>query len=317
MNKLLTIAIPTFNRPHFLDEQLSWLARAIEGFESDCEIIISDDGSTDNTQDILEKWRSSFSNTTFKLSINSENCGPVKNITQCLKMATSKYVWVVGDDDELKDTTVAYVLNNLKENPDLGVLILNYSIYYVPVERLVCERYFDIEDERVRSDGKEMLERIVEEKKAANGIGFITTLVFRTDLVQQSIERWSDSASNFEAPVYWTGFCGLHGSVKISKDIYVQYNCGMNSKPTDKQWFRHNYFDLPTVYVKLAQIGYSEKLFRELILTHFKQSNLRVILGSLRRWPIMTVNTMVPYLGVVGVSTWKSLFSHQYKEAHS
>ena len=42
MQKLLTIAIPTYNRAALLDKQLAWLATAIKGFESECEIIISD-----------------------------------------------------------------------------------------------------------------------------------------------------------------------------------------------------------------------------------------------------------------------------------
>ena len=42
--KLLTIAVPTYNRAELLDKQLAWLAQAIQGFESECEIIISDNG---------------------------------------------------------------------------------------------------------------------------------------------------------------------------------------------------------------------------------------------------------------------------------
>ncbi len=50
MHKLLTIAIPTYNRAELLDKQLAWLAQAIQGFESDCEIFVSDNCSTDHTQ---------------------------------------------------------------------------------------------------------------------------------------------------------------------------------------------------------------------------------------------------------------------------
>ena len=37
-----------------------WLASEILGYEDDCEIIISDNCSTDNTEEILEKWRSAL-----------------------------------------------------------------------------------------------------------------------------------------------------------------------------------------------------------------------------------------------------------------
>jgi hypothetical protein len=48
---------------------------------------------------------------------------------------------------------------------------------------------------------------------------------------------------------------------------------------------------------------------RQLLLEHFKQSNLRVILGSLRRWTGMTLRVMVPYLGLVISTFWRSRFA--------
>ena len=72
MNKLLTIAIPTYNRAALLDKQLAWLAIAIKGFESECEIIISDNCSTDNTPGVVKKsaTSSSFIYTNRRRSLN-------------------------------------------------------------------------------------------------------------------------------------------------------------------------------------------------------------------------------------------------------
>jgi glycosyltransferase involved in cell wall biosynthesis len=57
MNKLLTIAIPTYNRADLLDKQLEWLSQAIKGYESECEIFVSDNCSSDHTQEIIQKWQ--------------------------------------------------------------------------------------------------------------------------------------------------------------------------------------------------------------------------------------------------------------------
>ncbi|GCL41722.1 glycosyl transferase family protein [Dolichospermum planctonicum] len=45
MQKLLTIAIPTYNRAELLDKQLTWLSRAIKGFKTECEILVFDNCS--------------------------------------------------------------------------------------------------------------------------------------------------------------------------------------------------------------------------------------------------------------------------------
>ncbi|PAX46954.1 glycosyltransferase family 2 protein, partial [Brunnivagina elsteri] len=99
MTRLLTIAIPTFNRSVILDKQLEWLNQAIRGFENDCEILISDNCSTDNTPDIIKKWQNNFSNVVFISNCNTSNIGVMRNITFCLNTAQTKYVWVIGDDD--------------------------------------------------------------------------------------------------------------------------------------------------------------------------------------------------------------------------
>ncbi len=95
MNKLLTIAIPTYNRASLLDKQLAWLSEAIKEFESECEILVSDNCSTDNSQEVINKWQETLSNITLKVNRNSENIGVMKNIAYCLKAARTKYVCAI------------------------------------------------------------------------------------------------------------------------------------------------------------------------------------------------------------------------------
>ncbi len=305
MDKLLTIAIPTFNRSKFLEQQLTWLSKAIKGFESECEIIISDNCSSDDTQEIIKKWQQIFSNTTFKANRNAENIGVMRNIAYCFQSATSKYVWVIGDDDPIQDRTLAYVVENLKEYPDLALLNLNFSWLYAATGEIAYEHCFSVENETVSSDGKAVVERCLREN--FSGLAFMTAQVYRTEAVQLALEKWPSSPNNKEAQIYWTAFCGTQGSVKVTQDVYLQYACGMNSTPNPELWFKMNYSDVPEVYVKLMEIGYRKKFCRELILKHFAANNWKVVLGALRRWPSMTINTFLPYLNLVSASAWKIL----------
>ncbi|MBD2774446.1 glycosyltransferase family A protein [Iningainema tapete] len=307
MDKLLTIAIPTFNRAKFLEQQLTWLSKAINGFESDCEILISDNCSTDNTQEIIKKWQNIFINTIFKSHINNENIGLMPNLAYCLQAATSKYVWVIGDDDPIQENALADIIYSLKEHSDLSLLILNYSILYVPNNQIVRDRCFDVAQDEIYQNGKAVIEKYLKQEPTL--LAFMTAQVYRTSSAQQALSNWKDSLNNREAQIYWTAFCALQGRVKITKDVYVEYACGMNSVPGPELWFKMRYADLPTVYEKLTAIGYCQIICRKFILQHFAVTNWKVVLGALRQWPFFTIKIIIPYLYLVSVSLGK-LFLH-------
>jgi abequosyltransferase len=313
MNKLLTIAIPTYNRAKLLEQQLTWLAKAIKGFESECEIIISDNCSTDNTQEVIKKWQKHFSNTIFIANRNTENIGVMKNIAYCINAATSKYLWTIGDDDPIEINTLGYVLENLKQYSELSLLILNFSCRSAETGQLIYNRCFNVDNEEVYADGKALFEYCLEENHA--GVGFMTAQVYRTELVQSALQKWSSGLNNMEAQVYWTAFCAAHGSAKVTKETYVQNAFGVSYWMREpKVLLKMQYIDLPALYVKLIEIGYSNKFCRKLVLQHFFKNNWRVFLGSLRRWPILAITTIIPYLGLVSVSAWQMILPSKQLE---
>lgn len=81
--KILTIAIPTFNRASFLKNQLDFLSEEIIGFEDDCEIFVSDNCSDDETSVILEEFQQKLKSVTFQVWRNQQNVGAIKNIIHC------------------------------------------------------------------------------------------------------------------------------------------------------------------------------------------------------------------------------------------
>ena len=167
MKKLLTIAIPTYNRAKLLDIQLTWLAQAVKGFEDEIEIFVSDNCSTDNTQDIIKKWKAHLSNITFNSCKNAVNIGVMKNIMNCLNSATTKYVWAIGDDDPIQVRTISYAINKFKQYDDVSLLFFNFSgrnqitgeVIHPPT--IVGNRWFDIESEDGSGDGKAIFEHCI------------------------------------------------------------------------------------------------------------------------------------------------------------
>ncbi len=313
MAKLLTIAIPTYNRATLLDKQLAWLAKAIKGFELDCEIIISDNCSSDNTQEVIRKWQQHFHNIPFQANRNLTNIGVMRNIAYCIHAASSEYLWMVGDDDPIQLRTLGYVVKNLKKHPELSLLTLNFSCRYQPTGELIYPRCFNIEHEEINADGKAVFQRCLEENHS--GIGFLTAQVYKTVAIQNALKHWSSSVDNMEAQVYWVGYCAAQGSVKVTKETYLESAFGSSYWMQEpKTLLRMQYIDLPTIYAKIEEIGYPTKYCRGLILNHFIHNNWRVFLGALKRWPLIAINTILPYLSLVSNSVLQMIFLPKHVE---
>jgi len=124
--KLLSISIPTYNRAGYLDLCLSQICKQLHGNESDVELLVSNNNSTDDTESIVQKYiLQGFAINYVK---NDENIGSEKNVVQCYKRATGKYVLIFCDDDVFLDDSIMKILNVLKGG-EYGVVYLNSYMY--------------------------------------------------------------------------------------------------------------------------------------------------------------------------------------------
>lgn len=310
MNKLLTIAIPTFNRAELLDKQLAWLAKAIKGYEADCEILVSDNHSTDTTPDVVKKWQSLLKNFTFKYNRNPENIGVLKNIEFCLRNATTKYVWAIGDDDPIQERAVTYVLTKIKEQKNLSLLFLNFSgqnkITGEPVHppTIVGNRWFDADSEDGCGDSKAVFEHCFD--KSVGAVIFLTATIYRTDLIQQAFQAWLGAADNWIFLAYLAGYCAAHGNIIVTKDIYLECVVGVSYwQKEQNSALLMQYKHIPEVLVKLEENGYSKQFCRRMIVKNLQEVNLKVLLGALKRWPLFTVKTVIPFVVLVAVSAFE------------
>ena len=123
MNKpLLTIAIPTYNRANYLQLSIQQLKKD-ESLINDrtIEILIYDDCSTDNTDDVIKK--AIFKGMKIKHNKNLQNLGLDGNVAKCINDAKGKYIVILGDDDLFIDGAIKWLVNTLKQK-DFGVVCM-------------------------------------------------------------------------------------------------------------------------------------------------------------------------------------------------
>lgn len=86
-NKILTVAICAYNMEKYIERALK--SCIIENIEK-IEVLIMNDGSTDNTAKIAQKYCEKYPRS-FVL-INKENVGWGSNINQVVQIANGKYL---------------------------------------------------------------------------------------------------------------------------------------------------------------------------------------------------------------------------------
>jgi glycosyltransferase involved in cell wall biosynthesis len=307
VKKLLTIAIPTYNRAALLDKQLAWIANAIQGFESDCEIFVSDNCSTDNTQEIIKKWQDKLSYVTFNSHKNSKNLGVMPNIMNCYSSAKTEYVWAIGDDDPIGKEAVPYILEKIKKYQDLSLIFLNFSgrnkITGEPVHppTILGNRWFDIESENGARDGKAVFEHCF--TKSVGAVIFLTASIYKTDIVHSALQNWQDAAQNWISLAYLAGYCAANGRVIVTEKTYVECIVGVSYwQKEQKSALLMQYKHITEVLMKLEKSGYSKQYCRDMIWNSFQEANWKVLFGALRRWPLFTIKTVVPFFTLVTLS---------------
>ena len=101
-------------------KQIELLSQCSKDVLDKIEILISDNCSTDDTQQIVEEAiQGGFSCTYIR---NEINLGMDGNFVSCFRKASGKYVWLLGDDDIIIPNALRKIVDFLEVNNDLGLV---------------------------------------------------------------------------------------------------------------------------------------------------------------------------------------------------
>jgi glycosyltransferase involved in cell wall biosynthesis len=109
--ELVSIALCTYNGAAYLKEQLDTL---INQTYPNCEIIIVDDCSKDNTVEILKQYAESHYQ--IKLYINSENLGYTKNFEKAIGLCNGEYIALCDQDDIWDKNKISIMVEHIGNN---------------------------------------------------------------------------------------------------------------------------------------------------------------------------------------------------------
>lgn len=122
----LSVLIPTYNRSSFLKQCLSSIQESFKEVLNEnlpIEIIVLNNGSTDNTNEVLQQFEDIIH---LKILYEKDNIDFL-GFLKCISHARGKYCWLLGDDDFLIDGVKDLLLFLKEADPD--ILLLNHYFY--------------------------------------------------------------------------------------------------------------------------------------------------------------------------------------------
>lgn len=108
---LVSIALCTYNGEKFVAKQIKSI---LSQTYSNIELIICDDASTDNTNDIIKSFKDN--DTRVQHFINEKNIGFNKNFEKTFQTCSGDYIAVCDQDDIWLDDKIAVLVENIGEN---------------------------------------------------------------------------------------------------------------------------------------------------------------------------------------------------------
>ena len=117
----LSVIVPVYNAENYLHECVDVLLN--QDFKEPYEIIMVDDGSTDNSNKIIEEKKSNL----IKLITLSTNVGPASARNEGIKIAKGKYIYFLDADDKICKDTFKIMFNESR-NQDFDLVLSDKKV---------------------------------------------------------------------------------------------------------------------------------------------------------------------------------------------
>jgi glycosyltransferase involved in cell wall biosynthesis len=118
----VTIAIPTFNRSSWLQ---GCIVASLRQSYANFEIVVSDNASTDATQEVLR----GFASEKLRVIRQEENIGLVANWNACLAAAKGSHVVFVSDDDTVAPWLLERCVALARREPEIALIMALSDTY--------------------------------------------------------------------------------------------------------------------------------------------------------------------------------------------
>lgn len=288
----LSIIIPFYNVEPYFEDCLESIFYSNEDSD-ECEVILVNDGSPDNSMAIAEKYAALHGNVRV---LEQNNQGLSAARMNGLALAKGDYVWFVDSDDWLLPEWFPKIMSVLNdESPDLCITPLQWiyedsSDNHIDISSNVARRgkgkdYLRERPFPIYAAVRYVIRRELFEDKS---LYFPRNLLHEDEYFGRVLLYCAKSVRLLDTPAYAYRIRG--GSIttvpkiKSSEDILKIHDllmayCESNVRPEDKKWFQKDALTLIRCGFTRNEKIYSTKEFKS-----FRKENLRYILREYKKY---------------------------------
>ncbi len=255
-----SVIVPTYNRASYL--RLA-IVSVLQQKGVTFEIIISDDHSPDNTEDIIK----SFKDSRIRYMKNRIRLGTSLNFRQCFLACKGNYIFTLGDDDFLLDKDTLLTVLNVMEKYKTGM----GKIGAVGYEKTPDEPYQTlILSDKVILLNPQTTDNILT-KSIGFGLGYFSGLIFnRTYLDKRKLTVDHKCYTDHMCLIYHTAAYDLiknHGIAYIPSLVVGHLSLELIARYFDMKWHGRLFMEEPIDLVK--------KFLKGLEFEDYKKAYLR------------------------------------------
>jgi glycosyltransferase involved in cell wall biosynthesis len=258
----VTVYITNFNYARFIDKAIQ---SVISQTYSNIELIVIDDGSTDNSNEVLAKY-------VCKDNINivfQENKGLNRTNNIALRMAQGEFIMRLDADDFLAPDAVEKMVAVFRDNDELGLVFPDY--YYVDLENHII--------------GREIRHRFTEEVTLFDQPAHGACTLIRTEYLKH-LGGYNEDYSCQDGYDLWLRFIALYKVANINEPLFY-YRIHPDSLSKNEKRI------LSTR--RLIKASYVNKNFGEKKHSVFAIMPLRIRQIGEYYWPLEQVNGLPIY----------------------
>ena len=138
MIPLISFCIPTYNRATAV---LNAVTSILESDNTNIQIVVSDNGSTDSTKYLLGK----ITDTRFKYVRNNRNMGFAYNLLNTFQNADGRFLFTLSDEDRINNEKIEDLATLIQHSNNVGIILDQISQFpkqmIVPTKTYVVDTY--------------------------------------------------------------------------------------------------------------------------------------------------------------------------------